>query len=250
MKIRFMGNRRGLIDVAVVALVAVCGVIMWLCGPTVIKATSSMIHGGNNQKKATHSVTSERTLYQVDPQHPDKLIPVKEKYKEESYALDANEPEDSLWTKFWHLGVGAVLIIIVLSYLGIWPVVVLYWNKVVKPKIDKAKADLEAMTVTHDELSGDATLIVQSVDDGLAELNKHIDLTKAGVDSAQADLATAGTIADPAQRQATIIMAQQKLSVAQAVLSSVTNMKQDFKDALSMKQDSTTKMLVAKLRND
>jgi hypothetical protein len=70
------------------------------------------------------------------------------------------------------------------------------------------------------------------------------------VDSAQADLSTAGIILDPVQRQATIIMAQQKLSVAQAVYSSVTNMKQDFKDALAMQQDTTTKLLVAQLKND
>jgi competence protein ComGC len=244
-------KKNGFTGIEIIVLMAIIGVVTFFAGPPMIKATGTLFNGGSkNQSKATHSVQSERVLYQVDPQHPDKMIPVKEKYSEQSYALDAQEPPETFWTKFWHLGALAVIIIVVLSYLGLWPVVALWWNKYVKPKIEQAQADLGNLQAAHDDLSADAKLIVRSVDAGLGEIDKHIATTKATVDSAQADLSTAGIILDPVQRQATIIMAQQKLSVAQAVYSSVTNMKQDFKDALAMQQDTTTKLLVAQLKND
>jgi hypothetical protein len=246
-----MGNRRGVVDVAVVALIAVCGVIMWLCGPTVIKATGTMIHGnGGNQKKATRSIQSERTLYQVDPQNPDKLIPVKEKYKEESYALDAQEPEDSLWTKFWHLGAMAVLIIVVLSYLGLWPIITLWWNKKIKPKIEATKAKLEEMEEEKDTLRGDAKLIVISIDEGLAAVNTAIAAAQSTYDVTQATLNSAALIEDQTLRPVAISNAQISVSRARAILDALINVKKEFLSAMSRKQDTTTKLLVSELKND
>jgi hypothetical protein len=252
MKIKFMGNRRGIVDVAIVALVAVCGVIMWLCGPTVIKATSSMIHGnGGNQKKATHKVVEQYPMfYQNDK---GEYVPTKTPYSrsEESYALDSQEPEDSLWTKFWHMGAMAVLIIVVLSYLGLWPIITLWWNKKIKPKLLAAQASLEAIQVEQEELTGDAQLIVMSVDEGLAQFDVASAAAKVSLDSAQQSITMVSTtVMDATARAAILENAQHNQAVAQAVLNAVTNLKKDFVTAMSRKQDTTTKLLVAKLKND
>lgn len=245
-----LGNKKGIIDVAVVTLVAVCGLIAWVCGPQMVKSVGTIFGNGANQKKVTRSVQSERTLYQVDPQHPDKMIPVKEKYSEQSFGLDTSEPPETLWTKFWHLGGVAVLIIIVLSYLGIWPVITLWWKKIVKPKIDATKEQLAALEESHDELKGDAKLIVISVDEGLAAMNQSIATAKATVEAATASVASAGLITDPVVRQAAIANAQNTLTISQAIYTAIGKMKNDFMTALSRKQDTTTKLLVAELKND
>ena len=60
----------------------------------------------------------------------------------------------------------------------------------------------------------------------------------------------AGLITDSIQRQAAIALAQSNLLIAQTVYFSVVDMKKDFKSSLDKEQDSTTRLLVAELKND
>jgi hypothetical protein len=57
-------------------------------------------------------------------------------------------------------------------------------------------------------------------------------------------------IAEAAARASALESAQHAQMVAQAVCTALTNLKKDFMAAMSRKQDSTTKLLVAKLKND
>lgn len=253
MKIKFMGNRRGFIDVAVVALVAVCGVILWLTGPTVIKATSGLIHGnGGKTKKATHKVVEQYPMFYKNDSGD--FVPTKTPYSktEEFYNVDSQEQADSLWTKFWHMGFMAVLIIVALSYLGLWPIITLWWNKKIKPKLLAAQANLEAIQDQQEELTGDAQLIVLSVDEGLAQFDVALSASTVALESAQQSIAMAATntTMDASTRAALLENAQHSQAVAQAVVNAVTKLKKDFVTAMSRKQDTTTKLLVAKLKND
>jgi len=159
-------DRRGVIVIDDILLVAVIGLIVWLAGPPTVKAFGTLFNGGDkNQQKIVHKVDSVRTLYQLNPV-TNKMEPVKETYSEYTNQLASQEPPETLWQKFWHLGFMAVVIIVVLSYLGILPIIRLWWNKKVKPKIDQAQAGLEAVQVQHDELHSQAIDIVQALDDG------------------------------------------------------------------------------------
>jgi len=222
-------NRKGIAEVMVVVWLAgivVAGLVTWLAGPAIIKSVGSLANGGDkNQQKIVHKVDSTRILYQVDPQHPDKLIPVKETYSEYSNELQAQQPPETLWEKFWKMGVMSVVIIVILSYLGILPIIKLWWNKMIRPKLAAAQEALQA----KEDLTDEARLIVQSIDEGLASMDANI---KA------AQVLSASTI-DPNIK-----------ATYNTIAASLQDMKSDFLAALSRKQDSTTKLLISELKND
>jgi hypothetical protein len=226
-------NRKGFAEVMVVVWVAgivVSGLVAWLAGPAIIKSVGNLANGGDkNQQKIVHKVDSTRTLWQVDPQHPDKLIPVKETYSEYSNELQAQEVPETLWEKFWKLGIMAIVIIVVLSYLGITPLIALWWNKKIKPKITQAQTALENIQTEQEELTADAKKIVMSIDEGLATMDANI--------KAAQTMADATTDVNVKQAYTTIVLALQ-------------DMKADFMAAMSKRQDSTTKLLVRELKND
>ena len=228
MRLKF-GNKRGMVEVVAVVGMLVIGVITWLAGPSLIKAVGSLANGGDkNQSKIVHKVDKTRTYYEMDENG--KIKPAfTDKTSEYSNELVATQPPETLWEKFWKMGAMAVVIIVALSYLGILPIIRLWWSKKIKPKIDKAQADLEAVVVKHDELTGEAQMIVASIDVGLATMDANISAAQTMVDAAT----------DPVVKNSYT-----------TIVSALRDMKQDFLDALSKKQDSTTKMLVAQLKND
>ena len=248
-----MKNRKGFTGIEIVIIIAVCGIIGYFAAPKVGEGIHNIVNGGQNQKKATISRQVERTYYVPDEQHPGKFIKDHtDVSKETSFASDSSQPPETLWEKFWHLGFIAVVIIALIAgaitYFGAWPFVKNWINKL-KADIAAKEAALQAEQNAHADLSTDAKLIVKSVDAGFAEMDKHIAAVKAQVDSATLSLNQAGLLVDPIQRAAAITLAQNNLTIAQEVYKSVVNMEQDFKDALSMSQDTSTKMLVSTLQN-
>jgi competence protein ComGC len=243
-------NNKGVAVIDDIVVIAVIGAIIFFAGPPLVKSIGTLFNGGDkNQAKQIHKIDSTRTLYELDPV-TNKMKPVKETYSEYSNQSTAQEPPETLWQKFWHLGFIAVAIIVLLSYLGLWPIITLWWNKKVKPKIVQAQTDLENVQAEKDELRGDAKLIVKSVDEGLAAMNTAIVAAQSTYDTAQTTLNAAALINDSALRIAAITNAQTAVANAQAVLDAVTNVKKDFLSAMSRKQDTTTKLLVAELKND
>lgn len=224
-----LGNKRGFTGIEVMAVVAIIGLITYFAAPPTIKAVGTLFSGGDkNQQKAVHKIDRTRTLYEVDPM-TNKMKPVKETYSEYSNEFMAQEPPETLWTKFWHLGAIAVVIIMILSYLGLWPIIALWWNKKIKPKIAAAQNSLEELQTQHDELTADAKRIVISIDEGLLSMDAAIKAANAMADAT----------VDPAMKVT-------QLAIAKAL----TDMKASFLAAMSKKQDSTTKLLVSELKND
>jgi hypothetical protein len=223
----------------IIAAIAVAG---YFAAPAVGKGFNNIIGGDKNQSKATKSIQSERILYQVDPLRPDKLIPVKEKYNEQTYNLDTIQPPETFWQKFVGLGAWLILIGVIITGLGLWPLILMWINKL--------KSKIKDISEQKDELRGDAKLIVTSIDEGLAAMNTAITSADNTYDIASKTLANAGLTLDPVQRASAIANAQLALNTADAVLTAVTNLKKEFLSAMSRKQDTTTKLLVAELKND
>jgi len=224
-------RKKGFTGIEIILLVAVIGVLGWFAGPFIGKGINNIVGGANNQQKQTYEVTEQYSMFYQDPVTGKfRPAPVPYKRSEKSLNYTTIQPPETLWQKFWKMGATAVVIIVVLSYLGLWPVITLWWNKKIKPKIEATQAQLEAEQCEKEELTTEAKRIVVSVDAGLKSLN--------GASSKAMDLANAAT--DPN------IKATQ-LAVAQALMSA----KSTFMTEMSKYQDQSTKDKVKELlKND
>lgn len=245
-----MRNRKGFTGVEIIVLVAVACVGFFFAGPNIGKGVHNIFQGDKNKTKISSKVTETYPMFYKDKDG--NFIPSKVPYMktEENFNSTTEKAPETLWEKFWHLGAMAVLIIVVLSYLGLWPVIVLWWNKKIKPKIEATKAKLADTEEEMGSLKGDAKLIVTSVDEGLAAMNMEIASAQATFSNAQAALNSAALIEDPALRAAALANAQNLVARSTAILDAVSKVKKEFVVAMSRKQDTTTKMLVSELKND
>lgn len=245
-----MKNKKGFTGVELVVLVAVAGLVMFFAGPNIGKSFHNIFSGSKDKQKSVHKVVETYPMFYKNSEGI--FVPAKVPYTKTEEYTDTNisNPPETLWEKFWKLGAMAVVIIVALSYLGLWPIIALWWSKKIKPKIEQTKAQLEDMTEEHDTLKGDAKLIVISVDEGLAAMNTEIVAAQATFSNAQAALNSAALIEDPALRTAALANAQNLVARATSVLDAVSKVKSEFLSAMSRKQDTTTKMLVSELKND
>lgn len=247
-------KKKGFTGVELIVLVAISGLVMFFAGPNIGKSFNNIFHGGQNKTKITSKVTESYPMFYKDKDG--NFIPSKVPYMKtaENFNYVTENPPETLWEKFWHLGAMAVLIVVVLSYLGLWPIIALWWNKKIKPKIEQTEAQLEDMTEQKDVLRGDAKLIVISVDEGLAAINTSIASAQSTYDASKMALNAANSLVDSstdqAFKRASIANAQITLSTSEAVLDAVTDLKKEFLAAMSRKQDTTTKLLVSTLKND
>lgn len=224
------GNRKGFTGIEIVVLVAVIGLVGYFAAPSVGKAVNNIFSGAQNRQKQIHKVTEQYSMFYKDDKGNYKPAPVPYKRTEEAFNYVNTEPPETLWTKFWKMGAMAVVIIVLLSYLGLWPIIVLWWKKLIKPKIEAAQNQLTELKEEHQELKGDAKLIVLSVDDGLASLDEAVK-TAYAIANATTDL----------------VVKDKQLTLGQAL----EKAKADFLAAMSRKQDTTTKNLVRELlKND
>jgi competence protein ComGC len=223
-------NRKGFTGIELIILVGVIGLVSYFAAPAIGKAANNIFSGGGNRQKQMHKVTEQYSMFYKDDKGNFKPAPVPYKRTEEALNYINAEPPETLWQKFMKLGAIAVAIIALLSYLGLWPIIALWWNKKVKPKIDAMQTELESTKSAHAELKGDAKLIVMSVDEGLATLNESVKTAYA--------IANAAT--DPKIKETQMTIGQ-----------TLDKAKADFLTAMSKKQDTTTKNLVRDLlKND
>ena len=243
-------NRKGFIGIELVILVAVAIIGAYFAAPSIGKGVHNIFAGNKNKQKSVHKVTEQYSMFYKNEKG--NFVPAKIPYSrtEESFNYTHIEPPETLWEKFWKMGAMAIIIVMVLSYLGLWPIITLWWNKKIKPKIIETQKDLENLKAEKDKLTGDAYLIVKSVDEGLAAMDAVIAAAKGQADAAQQALILSTAMPDATARTASAAAAQHANTVAQAVLTSAMNLKKDFLAAMSRKQDSTTKLLVAELKND
>jgi hypothetical protein len=122
------------------------------------------------------------------------------------------ETQLTLWQKVQNLGfMGIVLVILGCLFPPVGAILMFIWNKVTSGLKNK----INEVEVAHEELSADAKKIVLSVDEGLAVIDTAIAAAKT-----------------PEIKETTV------------------QLKKDFLTAMSRKQDCTTKLLVAELKND
>ena len=245
-----MKNRKGFTGVEIIVLVAVACVGFFFAGPNIGKGVHNIFQGDKNKTKITSKVTESYPMFYKDKEG--NFIPSKVPYMktEENFNSTTEKAPETLWEKFWRMGAMAVIIIVILSYLGLWPIITLWWNNKIKPKIEATKVKLADTEEEMSSLKGDAKLIVTSVDEGLAAMNTEIAAAQASFNNAQAALNSAALIEDPALRAGALANAQNLVARAMSILEAVTKMKTEFITAMSRKQDTTTKMLVSELKND
>jgi len=141
----------------------------------------------------------------------------------------------TFFQKLTQFGIMSIIILLVCAFTPVGAIVLFLFGRL-KKALASAKTNIERVTTEKNSLSTDAKLIVKSVDEGLAALDNAIA-------SAQGQIANAQSIADAQAKQL-------QLAVSQAVLVAMTNAKKDFLTAMSRKQNNTTKLLVAGLKND
>lgn len=247
---KFFRNRKGFTGIELVILVAIGVLGAYFAAPSIGKGVHNIFEGDKNKQKIVHEVSEEYPMFYKNEKGD--FVPAKTPYSRTEKSLNYQhiEPPETLWEKFWKLGAMAVIIIVVLSYLGLWPIITLWWKKKIKPKLDQAQENLGNLQEEKDELSADARLIVKGVDEGLAEFDVAIAAAKNAIATAQATLSAASSIADVTARTAAVSQAQGAMNMAQSVLNAVSDLKEDFLAAMSRKQNNTTKLLVQELKND
>ena len=220
-------NRKGMVEVVAVLWVVgivVGGLVAWLAGPSLIKATGDVFSGGSKStSKAIHTkTTQEPIVLGVDAKGKD-IIGYRT-CEESSNTSLAEQPKPTLWEKikavFW-------VIVGVAIFCMIFPASIL--ARIKNAALAKVGAKLDELQDTHDEFTGDAKKIVASIDDGLATMDANIKAAKTMADSAT-DAYVKNTYT--------------------TIAASLIDMKQDFMAAMSKTQDSTTKLLVRELKND
>lgn len=229
-------ERKGFTGIEIALVVAIAGLALFFSAKPIGQAVGGLWEGSKNRQKQTHKIQEQYQMFYKDKDG--NLLPAPTPYVriEEGMNYVNAEPPETLWQKFWRMGIMAVVIIVVLSYLGILPIIRLWWSKFIKPKLDKAKEDLEQVQEAQQQLSQDAKLIVKSVDEGLASLDSQIA-------SAQVSLANMTAMADSPTKE-------MQVRIAQAIATAMTTAKREFLNAMSRKQNNTTKLLVAELKND
>lgn len=223
-------HRGGFTGIELILLVGVIGLVGFFAAPAVGKSVNTIFSGNQNQQKQVRKLQESYTMFYKDDKGNFKPAPVPYKRIEEELNFVRQEPQETLWQKFMKLGAMAVVIIVLLSYLGLWPVIALWWNKKVRPKIEAAQEALENEEAQHYALKEDARRIVISVDEGLGVMNTAID--------------KAYTIANAATDQK---VREEQIRTGQTL----EQVKRDFLTAMSRKQDTSTKDLVRELlKND
>ncbi len=204
-------NRRGVVE----ALVLLYIVAAFLGGVLLWKPATALLGISSTPRKTSQSVIKKEEkkpiFYYTDEKGKNYIAYA---YKNESSNINIDEqPKLTLWQKIQNLGIwGIILIILGCLFPPVGAVLMFVWKRVTGALHNQ----IDTVTQQQEELSSDAKKIVQSVDDGLAMLDEAIAANKD----------------------------------CPEVYKAMVELKQKFLTALSSKQDTTTKLLVARLKHD
>jgi len=204
-------KNKGVVETLVILYI----VAAFLGGVLLWKPATTLLGISNTPKKTSQSVTSKEEkkpiFYYTDEKGKNYVAYAYT--KEQSNINISEQPKLTLWQKIQNLGIwGIILVILGCLFPPVGAVLMFIWKRVT----GALHSQIDEMTEKHDCLSADAKKIVQSVDDGLAMLDTAI------------------------------LAAKDNPEVYKAMV----ELKQKILSALSSKQDSTTKLLVAQLKND
>ena len=219
-------NKAEAITLAVTAVVGVFFVVGLLFRPMMDKVLPIF---GNNQKIVTTKTVESNPVWVQNPDGTKMLV----QKTSTNESLSDTPVKLSFFQKIQSLGMlGMLLVILGIMFPPFGAILMIIWNRVssaAKKALESAHDKIDEVTDNHNELNAQAKRIVQSIDNGLASMD--------------ANIKAANTMADSttdANVKASYI------TIAKALV----DMKQDFLDAMSKKQDSETKLLVSTLKND
>jgi hypothetical protein len=184
---------------------------------------------GNNQKIVSTKTVESKPVWIKNPDGTSTMV------QTTSTTVDnSNEPVKlTFWQKIQNLGVlGMLLTGLGFAFPPLGAILMIIWRRVTgaaKVALSTANQTISDWKDKQEELSWEAKTIVKSVDEGLASMD--------------ANIRAAQTMAD-STTDATVKASYTTITKA------LLDMKQDFLDAMSRKQDSTTKKLVSELKND
>lgn len=209
-------NKRGEAITIAVATVAGIAILLGLLFRPILDKVLPMF--GNNQKIVSTKVVESKPVWIKNPDGTSTMVQTTS-----TVMNNSTEPVKlTFLQKVQNLGVwGIILVILGCLFPPFGAVLAFIWKKLTTQIVE--------WTTKHDELSAETKKIVASVDDGIATMNANIKATNLMADSTT-DVTVKTTY----------------ITISKALM----DMREDFLDALSKKQDSTTKLLVAELKHD
>ena len=246
------GKCKGVVLVAVILY----AVGAFLGGALLFKPVTNLLGISNEAKKHQEQVIKKKEtkpvlVYTDEKGRQHIAMAVSEEYS--NFEM-TEQPKQTLWQKIKNLGVwGIILVCLGLAFPPVGVILSFIWAKVtagLKTALANAENTISEVHEAHEEFSADAKKIVQSVDEGLATFDSAIQAARTAEEAANQSINLCSTITDAAARAYTLDVAQHSKMVAQAVANALITAKKDFLTAMSRKQDGTTKMLVAELKND
>ena len=166
---RKLKNSRGFTGIEIMIVVAMIGAVSYFAAPSIGKGIHNIFEGTKNRQKSVHKVTEQYSMFYKDADGNYKPAPIPYKRTESSLNYTHAEPPETLWQKFLHLGIMIIPIIMIISYLGAWPLIN-FWVKKIKKSIANKQKELENSEAETRDLKDNTYLIVQSIDAGLAIL--------------------------------------------------------------------------------
>jgi hypothetical protein len=204
-------KNKGVVEVIVILYI----VGAFLAGVLLWKPATTLLGISNTPRKIDKTVITKETkrpvLYYTDKDGNNYVAYATT--KEQSNMNTSEEPKLTLWQKIKNLGLwGIVLVVLGCLFPPVGAVLLFIWNKVT----GTLHTQINSITQKQEELSAESKKIVLSVDEGLAVFDVAIEAAKGNPE----------------------------------IYALMVNLKKDFLTALSKKQDATTKLLVAQLKND
>jgi hypothetical protein len=164
-----MKNKKGFTGIETIIAIAIIGAIVGFFGPSIVKSTGTLFNGGDkNQTKQTLKLSESYPIGHLDVKG--NFIKMGDyKKTEDRLNLVAVQPPETLWQKFLHLGIMIIPIIALISYLGAWPLIKRY--------VDKIKNAIAEKEAKYNDLVAESRKIVSSVQAARAIIKENTDST-------------------------------------------------------------------------
>ena len=213
-------NKRGeAVTITVVALAIIAGLIGFFARPVMNKIMPGTL--GTDQKIVSTKTVESKPVWMKNPDGSSTLV------QTTATTLDnSNEPVKlTFMQKVGNLGmIGIILVTLGVIFPPLGIALALIWNRIVSA----LKGTAASWQAKHEEITDDAGLIVKSVDSGLSSMDANIKAAQGMADATTDALVKA-----------------QYTAISKALM----DMKADFLAELSKAQDTSTKLLVSRLKN-
>jgi len=155
-------NKKGFTGIEVILIIAAIAAATFFTAPQVGKGINNVFQGDKNKQKAVYSVKESYPLFYKDKDG--NYAPAKQPYKREESSLQyaALKAPETLMEKFIGLGAWLLLIGAAITFLGGWPLVMVWRSKIKNTLAKKAEE--------YQDLEDETSTIVNSIEAGLNKL--------------------------------------------------------------------------------